>query len=103
SLRLTLADTGSAFARAQMLASARVRCQAIACDAAMIVTLGLAMGLVLKAVWMPLCVVMVGYYAGSILLLGNTPGVRLCAPGRQHPKNPSSGSGTWRRIWSSAP
>jgi transcriptional regulator with XRE-family HTH domain len=103
-LRLTLADTDSAFTRGQVLASARRRCGAIACDATVIVTLGLAIALVLKSVWMPLCVVTLGYYAGGILLLGNTPGVRLCAPGRQ-PKTPSSGSGTgtWRRIWSSAP
>jgi len=99
-LRLTLA-TDSSFARGRILAAARVRCLAIACDAAVIATLGLAIGLVLKALWMPLCAVMLAYYAGGILLLGNTPGVRLCAPGRH------SGSATtpsrWRRIWSSAP
>jgi transcriptional regulator with XRE-family HTH domain len=100
-LRLTLA-TDASFARGRILASARVRCLAVACDAAVIVTLGLALGLVLKTVWMPLCVVMIGYYAGGILLLGNTPGVRLCAPPR-HPRSPSSGPRTWRHIWSSAP
>jgi transcriptional regulator with XRE-family HTH domain len=100
-LRLTLA-TDTSFARGRILAAVRVRCLAIACDAAVMVTLGLALGLVLKTVWMPLCVVMVGYYAGGILLLGNTPGVRLCAP-RRHSKSPSGGTGTWRRIWSSAP
>jgi transcriptional regulator with XRE-family HTH domain len=103
-LRLTLADTDSAFTRGQILASVRRRCGAIACDAAVIATLGLAIAFVLKAMWMPLCVATFGYYAASILLLGNTPGVRLCAPGRQ-PKTPSSGNGTgaWRRIWSTAP
>jgi hypothetical protein len=60
------------------------------------------MALVLKTLWMPLCVVMVGYYAGGILLLGNTPGVRLFAPGGR-PKTPSSGGGGWRKIWSFAP
>jgi transcriptional regulator with XRE-family HTH domain len=82
-LRLTLADTGASFAPGRILAPARVRCLAIACDAAVIVTLGLAMGLVLNTLWMPLCLAMIGYYAGGILLLGNTPGVRLCAPGRR--------------------
>jgi transcriptional regulator with XRE-family HTH domain len=100
-LRLTLADTGASFAPGRILASARIRCLAIACDATVIVTLGLAMGLVRNALWMPLCVVMVAYYAGGILLLGNTPGVRLCAP-RRHPRRPVSTT-TWRRIWSSAP
>jgi transcriptional regulator with XRE-family HTH domain len=101
-LRLTLADTGGSFAPGRILAAVRVRCLAIACDAAVIVTLALALGLVLKTVWMPLCVVMIGYYAGGILLLGNTPGVRLCAPAR-YPRSPASGTGTWRRIWASAP
>ena len=101
-LRLTLADTGPSLARGRILASARVRCLAIACDAAVIVTLGLAMALVLKALWMPFCLVMLGYYVGGILLLGNTPGVRLCAPGR-YPKSRSSGTRTWHRVWSSAP
>jgi transcriptional regulator with XRE-family HTH domain len=100
-LRLTLADTGASFARGAILASVRGRCLAIACDAAVIVTLGLAMGLVLKTLWMPLCVVMTGYYAGGILLLGNTPGVRLCAPGRNS-SSPLSGTRPWRRMWSSA-
>lgn len=100
-LRLTLAADAS-LAPGRILAAVRVRCLAIACDAAVIVTLGLAMGLVLKALWMPLCVVMLAYYAGGILLLGNTPGVRLCAPGR-HPKSPTSSPRTWRRMWSSGP
>jgi len=101
-LRLTLADSDASFSPGQILAAARLRCLAIACDAVVIVTVGLAMSLVLKMVWMPLCVVMIAYYSGSILLLGNTPGVRLCAPGNK-PKTPSGGGGTWRRIWSSAP
>jgi transcriptional regulator with XRE-family HTH domain len=103
SLRLTLADTGGFFAPGRSLSSARVRCLAIACDAAVITTLGLAIGLLLKALWMPLCVVMIAYYAAGVLLLGNTPGARLCAP-RRRPKSPASGATTtWHRIWSSAP
>ena len=96
-LRLTLADTGSSFTRDRILASARVRSLAIACDAAV------AVGLVLKALWMPLCFVMIAYYAGGILLLGNTPGVRLCAPERYNKRPSSNATRTSRRIWSSAP
>src|SRR5262249_27012880 len=59
-LRLTLADTGPSFTPGRILASARTRCLAIACDAAMILTLAVAIALVLKAVWMPLCVAMIG-------------------------------------------
>jgi Helix-turn-helix domain len=78
-LRLTLADTGSAFSSGRLLTSARSRCIAIACDAAIVLTLGLTMYFVLGTVWMPLCLALAGYYAGGILLLGNTPGVCLCA------------------------
>jgi transcriptional regulator with XRE-family HTH domain len=78
-LRLTLADTGSSFSAGQLLASARSRCIAIAYDALIIVTLGLTLYLVLGTVWMPLCLALAGYYAGGILLLGNTPGVCLSA------------------------
>jgi transcriptional regulator with XRE-family HTH domain len=79
SLRLTLADTGTSFSAGQLLASARSRCIAIGCDAAIVMTLGLTMYVVLGAVWMPLCLALAGYYAGGILLLGNTPGVCLSA------------------------
>ena len=80
-LRLTLADTGGAFARGRLLASARSRCAAVACDAAVIAALGLGMYAVLGALWMPLAVATLIYYAGGVLLLGNAPGVCLCAPG----------------------
>lgn len=101
-LRLTLADTDRSCSPGRILASARARALAIAFDAAAIVTLGLAAAAALRAVWMPLCLVMIAYYAGGILLLGNTPGVRLCAAGRR-PRGPARVAGTWRRIWSSAP
>jgi transcriptional regulator with XRE-family HTH domain len=78
-LRLTLADTGSAFSAGRLLASLRSRCVAIAYDTTIIVTLGLTIYLVLGTIWMPLCLALAGYYAGGILLLGNTPGVCLSA------------------------
>lgn len=95
-LRLTLADTGSSFMRGRILASLRGRWAAIACDATVIVTIGLAMYAALGTLWMPLCVALIGYYAGGILLLGNTPGVCLCASG--HGTNrPPGGITSWRR------
>src|SRR5882672_7820506 len=101
-LRLTLADTGDSFIGGCILRSVHSRWAALTCDVTVIATFGVAIYLLFGTLWMPLCVASIGYYAGGILLLGNTPGVRLCAPGR-HPKSPTSGTGTWRRIWSSAP
>jgi transcriptional regulator with XRE-family HTH domain len=100
-LRLPLEDSGASFAPCQVLASSRLRSLAILCDAAVIVTLGVAMGLVFKALWMPLCFVMLGYYAGGILLLGNTPGVCLFSSDG-HATNSSSRIKTWRCIVLSA-
>jgi transcriptional regulator with XRE-family HTH domain len=84
-VKVTIADTARTFAGGQLLASARSRLAAIGCDLAIVITLGLTMYLMLGTVWMPLCLALAGYYAGAILLLGNTPGVCLCAS-----------SGEWR-------
>jgi transcriptional regulator with XRE-family HTH domain len=96
-LRLTLADTGASFTRGRVLASVRWRWAAIACDATVIVTIGLAMYVAMGTLWMPLCVALIGYYAGGILLLGNTPGVCLCASG-QDANDPPGGITLWRRV-----
>jgi transcriptional regulator with XRE-family HTH domain len=83
-LRLTLAPDAT-FRRTQLLRSLRDRVAAIVCDMAIVATLGLAMYGVLGEFWMPLCVALVAYYAGGVLLLGNTPGVCLCAPDAARP------------------
>jgi transcriptional regulator with XRE-family HTH domain len=80
-LRLTLAQTGISFLPGRILPSAQSRCAAVACDAVVMLTLGLVIYAVLGTLWMPLCLALVVYYAGGILLLGNTPGVCLTAPG----------------------
>jgi transcriptional regulator with XRE-family HTH domain len=96
-LRLTLADTGTSFMRGRVLSSVRGRWRAIACDATVIGTIGLAMYAAMGTLWMPLCVALIGYYAGGILLLGNTPGVCFCASG-QDANDPPSGITPWRRF-----
>jgi transcriptional regulator with XRE-family HTH domain len=96
-LRLTLADTGTSFMRGRILPSVRGRWAAIACDATVILTIGLAMYLAMGTLWMPLCVALIGYYAGGILLLGNTPGVCLCATGRDA-KDPPGRIARWGRL-----
>ena len=83
SSRLTLADTGTSFVPGRILASVRGRWAAIACDATVIVTIGLAMYVAMGTLWMPLCVALIGYYAGGILLLGRLgQDVRAAGSGR---------------------
>jgi transcriptional regulator with XRE-family HTH domain len=100
-LRLTLVDTRPSFARGRLVASARDRLAAIGCDAAIVGTVGLALYAVLGTLWMPLCAAMLAYYAISILLLGNTPGVCLNATmTTDHPAAQSSwGQNTSEGQW----
>ena len=88
-LRLTLA-TESAFTREKLLRSALDRIAAITCDLAVVSLIGLALYGAIGIFWMPLCIAFAVYYAGGVLLLGNTPGVRLCAPPRKN-KTPRGG------------
>jgi transcriptional regulator with XRE-family HTH domain len=88
-VKVTIAETPSAFSGGRLLSSARSRFAAIGCDLAIVITLGLTMYLMLGTVWMPLCLALAGYYAGAILLLGNTPGVCLCASSGQWRDNDS--------------
>jgi transcriptional regulator with XRE-family HTH domain len=80
-LRLTLADRGAAFRRGRVLGGKRRRWIAAACDVSVLMALGLTFFIAFHQFWMPLAVATIGYYAASIVLLGNTPGVFLCAPG----------------------
>src|SRR5262245_48113093 len=94
-LRLTFANTDGWFSRGRILATVRTRLLALAFDATLIVMLGLAIGFVVNALWMLLCPVAITYSAAGILILGNTLGVRLCAP-RRYPAASSATAGTWR-------
>ena len=79
-LRLTLEDTGATYAPGPFLPAVCERCSAVACDVAVLAVLSLGIFAVLGSFWMPLAATMLVYYAGGILLLGNTPGVCLFAP-----------------------
>ncbi len=101
-LRLTLANTGRFFVRGRLVRTLHVRLAAAACDALFVTVLGLVVYAAVGVWWMPLCMVLVGYYAGSVLLLGNTPGVCLCAPGRvSDPSPPGPAPSLLRRLRSS--
>jgi transcriptional regulator with XRE-family HTH domain len=95
SLRLTLADTHGSFSRGPVLRSFRSRWAAVGCDGAVVATLALVFEIVLGTVWMPLTIALAGYYAGSILLLGNTPGVCLFGSGGGGKGRPG---GRWRPV-----
>ncbi|MGE0594710.1 MAG: helix-turn-helix domain-containing protein [Vicinamibacterales bacterium] len=79
-LRLTLVDTGLPFTGGRLLVDARRRWAAAAWDLGSLVALALTVFVFLDAFWAPFGMVSLCYYAGGILLLGNSPGVCLFAP-----------------------
>lgn len=79
-LRLTLAETRRPFSGGQLLRRPGARWRAVAWDAGTLLAVSLTLFVVLDLFWMPLGVTALCYYAGSILVLGNTPGVCLFAP-----------------------
>lgn len=84
-LRLTLADTGSRFVPGALLAGMRRRCAAVGVDAAATLTVAIGMYAVSGLFWLPLGTFTFLYYLGGILILGNTPGVCLCAQADKRP------------------
>jgi transcriptional regulator with XRE-family HTH domain len=84
-LRLTLADTAAPFVRGALLAEMRSRCAAVACDAGVTLTVAISMYAVSGLFWLPLGTFTLLYYLGGILILGNTPGVCLCAQPDKRP------------------
>ena len=90
-VKLTVNLAGTAFTKGKLLRDIRKRWAAAACDAGVSCGMALCMFTVLGHFWTPLGVSMLCYYAGGIVLLGNTPGVCLFAPeqtdtGRAEPK-----------------
>jgi transcriptional regulator with XRE-family HTH domain len=90
-LRLTLADAPRPFSGGQLLKKAGARVKAASWDCGATLALGLVAFLVLGTFWTPFAVVTLCYYAGGILLLGNSPGVCLFAP-KPHDDTPQTPS-----------
>ena len=92
------------FTRGKLLRDLRCRWAAVACDAAMLLLIALTMLLVLDSIWTSFAIATACYYLGSVLLLGNTPGICLCAPldrarsrgspAQSMPRTPSAASQT---------
>ena len=80
-LRLKLADAPTPFLRGRLLSGMRHSWAAVACDGGFVVAIALCAFIAFDKFWLPLGVAMLTYYLGGILLLGNTPGVCLFAPG----------------------
>jgi transcriptional regulator with XRE-family HTH domain len=76
-LRLELAESGAAASHGLMLAGLGRRCAAAACDAGVLILIGLMLFVAFNRFWMPFTIAVVVYYGASILVLGNTPGVSL--------------------------
>ena len=79
---LTVNLAGTTFTKGKFLRDIRKRWAAAACDAGVSCGIALCAFAVLGHFWTPLGVAMLCYYAGGIVLLGNTPGVCLFAPDR---------------------
>jgi transcriptional regulator with XRE-family HTH domain len=79
-VKVTIVAPPAAFRRGTFLTAMRTRVAAAACDLGMSCALALLLFLVLGKFWTPLGVSMLCYYAGGIVILGNTPGVCMFAP-----------------------
>jgi hypothetical protein len=79
-LRLNLADLESASTRGRLLPVMRPRWAAAAWDVFVLLAISAMFYKAFGQFWMPLAIAALVYYAGGILLLGNTPGVSMFAP-----------------------
>lgn len=83
-LRLKMVDTPQSFSAGHLLKGARARLSAVAWDGALTLAVAVACYVIFENFWAPLAVFMWFYYLGSVLILGNTPGVSLFAPNAHH-------------------
>jgi hypothetical protein len=79
SLRLTLVEPPSTFIRGAVLASLARRAAAAGWDAMAVTIVAVIVSFGVRDFWMSLAVTAMAYYIGSIVILGNTPGVCLFA------------------------
>lgn len=78
-IRIGAPRLGTWFSNGVLVRGFRLRCVAAAIDLFVVSVLGLACYAVLGQLWAPLSIAAAAYYAGGVLLLGNTPGVCLFA------------------------
>lgn len=79
-VRVRVGEAIRAFRRGDLLPDTRTRWAAAACDVGVLLAIATLAFIVVGRFWEPLGLLAFGYYGGSILVLGNTPGVCLFAP-----------------------
>jgi transcriptional regulator with XRE-family HTH domain len=84
-LRLTFGDDTRSLSGGTFVDDVRRRCAILAADGGIVLATAAAASIVSGKFWMPLAIVMIGYYIGSVLLLGNTAGARLLSPRASSP------------------
>ena len=87
-MRLALADEPYVFRGGTLLTSARGRLLAVLCDLGIPLALAGLAWLVTGTFWSAFGMSLLVYLGGGILVLGNTPGVYLAAPGAPWPAPP---------------
>lgn len=87
-LRLTLDNAREPFSPGHLLEGAKTRLAAVAWDAGTTFAVAMTAYIFTANFWAPLGIFMLFYYLGSVLVLGNTPGVCLFAPGRRNRPTP---------------
>jgi transcriptional regulator with XRE-family HTH domain len=92
-VKVTLPPASRRFTGGPMLTGLRRRVTAAACDAGVVVALAGVMFAVFRSFWAPLSAMMLAYYLGGIVLLGNTPGVCLLAPRADLPEQRGDAGG----------
>lgn len=88
-LRLKL-DPTSTFVRGPILAAPWRRCAAAAWDLSAVLAMGGVLFIGLGEFWRSLALATIAYYASSIVLLGNTPGVSFFAAGNPSTSQPAA-------------
>jgi transcriptional regulator with XRE-family HTH domain len=78
-VRLTIAGPPT-FTSGRILEEVKRRWAAAACDVGVVIAVAVLLFMVVNEFWRPFAVTALGYYVGSIIILGNTPGVSLFAP-----------------------
>jgi transcriptional regulator with XRE-family HTH domain len=78
-VRLTIAGPPT-FTGGRIIEEVKRRWAAAACDVGVVIAVAMLLFMVVNEFWRPFGVTALGYYVGSIIILGNTPGVSLFAP-----------------------